>query len=446
MKFYFAIVSLALFFAAATGGALLWDGSYYLYCALNSGHACVSNNRWITLFLHFPVVVASRIIDDVHTLQLIFGLTYALVPLVVLLVCWWIVRESAPHLFVWAALGVGVGTLFLQLHFVAEAIISVQLAWPLFLAQWVPGRKRIHLTVAILPLLLLISHPFAIGLFALIGVAAILSGWKTPDLRREKWAWASIWITLTIIALARLIFTSSAYEAERISFSVFAEGFNALRGLPGIALLSVFVAAASVFLSSRRVKGFQRGREIQAACMILATSLLIIWATQPQAWNSSFSYRVVAPFASLPFFVLAGLDGLFPLTLPGQSTAPVSWRSRLLMIQTIGVAFTLTLCIQSGSWYQLQRQLLAIITESPSACISLSDVSSQFEQGQMPFHHWSVTTLSLFLQGNVPQKVIMENPCETIDFSRRLPVNGWEFQGWGTTRIFDLSELEDALK
>jgi hypothetical protein len=311
MRSIFVWTGLALFFAALAEGAMLWDGSYYLYCSLNSSGACISNDRWINLFVHAPVIFAARITTNTDLLKLIFGFTYALVPFMMLAICWWIVRKSAPHLFLWAAFGLGFGTLLLQLHFVAEAIISVQLAWPIFLAQLVPGRRSTHLVVAILAALLLVTHPFSIMLFVTAAVAAILIGSKVEQLRAEKWSWAVVLLCLAAISTLRLFLAPSAYEAQRISWSVLQEGFSALRGLPGYAFAGVYLAAGAAFLASSILRDRKVGRwlrSIQAVGILWAAICLLLWATHPHIWNASFSYRVIAPLMSTPFLALAGLE------------------------------------------------------------------------------------------------------------------------------------------
>ena len=66
-------------------------------------------------------------------LELIFGLTWALVPIVVLGACVLVVGPGSP-LLVWPALGIGFGSLVAEANAASEARLSVQLFWPALLA------------------------------------------------------------------------------------------------------------------------------------------------------------------------------------------------------------------------------------------------------------------------------------------------------------------------
>src|ERR1700686_3288738 len=115
MKTYFVLIIAALSVAVLSGGALLWDGSYYLYTTLDRQTAFIPNHRYIAAVLQTPVLLAYHFTHNTQVLALVFGLGYAVIPLLSLALSWLIVRRTAPALFVWAALGFGFGTLMLQL-------------------------------------------------------------------------------------------------------------------------------------------------------------------------------------------------------------------------------------------------------------------------------------------------------------------------------------------
>lgn len=166
-------------------------------------------------------------------------------------------------------------------------------------------------------------------------------------------------------------------------------------------------------------------RREKATGLVLAAILLEVWASRPQVWNGSFSFRVIAPLVSAPLFGLAGLEAWLDASQPTLHPRE-TWQLRLPVMQGIAVVFALVPVVQSWSWKSTQNQLAAIMAESPSPCLSLGEVSSLFEGSPMPFQHWTVTALSLFLQGSAPEKVIMAAPCEGIDFAGGMPVNAWE--------------------
>src|SRR2546423_15486135 len=129
MRIYFLLVSIALCIAAMCGAALSWDGSYYLYKPLDTQSPFVLHSRPINVALQWPVLVASHITSDIRVLNAVFGLMHASVPLIALAASWWIVRNRAPGLFVWAALGICLGTLPGVFQLTSDAIDVVQLFW-----------------------------------------------------------------------------------------------------------------------------------------------------------------------------------------------------------------------------------------------------------------------------------------------------------------------------
>src|ERR1700754_3837231 len=140
---YFLLAGVGLFVAAFSGAALAWDGSVYLFQLLDDQRPFVPHYRLINIVLQAPVLILSMLTGDLAVLRAAFGLVYASIPLLALAASWWVVRQFAPELFVWAALGIGFGMLPGQFNFVAEALLSVLLFWPLGLAILV-GLRRQH--------------------------------------------------------------------------------------------------------------------------------------------------------------------------------------------------------------------------------------------------------------------------------------------------------------
>ncbi|CAG0927119.1 hypothetical protein TFLX_00364 [Thermoflexales bacterium] len=458
MKFFFAVVAIALIFGAMVGGAILWDGSYYLYKALDTGEPYAPHGRFINVPLQWPVIWASQVIGDVNVLKTLFGLMYALVPLGSLLIAWWIVRRSQPALFIWAALGVGFGTLMLQLTFIAEAILVLHLFWPVLLGLLVPPRRRVYLVMALLSGVILFSHPFAILLFAFAMLTAFLVGWRYPDRRPQLWVWVAAFGAMMVVVVLRFVTMSDTYESERLTLETLQNTFNtSLTGVRFVGVMSIYAAAVLIFLVPlvKRAQPWLAQRwHIQARslsqvlyglellCILLAGLVLVIWGTYPRLWQTALTFRTWALFVSLPFMLGAVLESL--IHRPGWLPEPESlWRHRRRTAQMIGAVFLLVLVTQSLSWTNLDYRIRQAVAANPGACVPQSSISQQSAASLLG--HWTMTPYSILLQGMQPQKVILRNElCETYPFKADLPIAEWDRRNWNSGR-FDMHVLNEKL-
>ena len=217
MKFYFGLVSAALIFAAVSGGSLLWDGSYYMYRIVDTHIPFERFPGSLTLILALPVLLATDLTNQIPVLQAVFGLTYALIPILSLALSWWIVRREAPALFIWPALGIGIGTLMLQLHFVAEPILAIQLFWPLAMAILTRLRRLVYLVVIVLSLAILFAHPLSVLLFGLAAIMALAVGWRDPVDRTQKGLMAIGMVGLAVAATIKYWPLQARFETEAIT-------------------------------------------------------------------------------------------------------------------------------------------------------------------------------------------------------------------------------------
>jgi len=450
MKLYFGSIVSALVVAALSGGALLWDGSYYLYSTLDTQAPFLPNNRYIAVVLETPVLLAFKVTNNIAILKAVFGLTYALVPLISLLLCWLIVRRSAPALFVWAALGFGFGTLMLQLHFIAEATLSVQLMWPVVLAALTPPRWWVRGVVILLSVAAFFSHPFALALFAVVAGLAAVIGWRYREQRLEKWLWAAGFVALAVVGLLRFSGIHTNYETDQISWQILLLHYQlALQGVPILAFSAVALALVVLYAMPyvRRVKlrwplqldGASLVMPLYAIellCLAAAGALFVLWASIPELWADALDYRTWVLFMSLPFMGMAGLESL--VRGPERTQGPqLEWKHRARTVQVVGVVFALVIVLQSLSWIQVTNQLQAAIDQSPGACVSMSALS---DVPHTALSHWSLTPYSIILQGTVPSKVVLNGDCAAVNFTKGLPVAAWDLRPW-TTGAFDMHVL-----
>ncbi len=494
MKFYFGLSYIALILAALSGGALMWDGSYYLYTLLDTQVPYVAMNRLIAVPLQWPAALVARLTQNVYLAGLAFGLVYAAIPMLALGLSWWMVGKSRPGLFVWAALGIGFGTLMLQLHFISEAIIAIQLFWPIVLALLAGSGWARQAVAAALALTLIFVHPIAVGLLALGSGLALVLGFLDRQRRRRNWVWAAGLAALAVATPYRFGASATTYVAQQMSPAGLQSSFStSLTALPLLALGGVYLSAVVIFALPRlrprlTAQAVWFGYGLELAGLVGVTLLFVVWASAPILWGKALPFQAWALFVSLPFMGLAALEaglsrpgasgklqfGWVPFAKPvgniarrgaaalrvrfaavGIAAAPAAgappdvtddWPHRLRTVQAVSLAFALILGLQSLSWMDVSSRFKVIMAGNPSACIPVETVNRAIGTGSTPLGHWSVTAYSLLQQGKMPQKVVMmTTDCATVDFTQGLPVASWDLREW-TQGWFDLRLLQQQLQ
>jgi hypothetical protein len=450
---FFGLIAVGLAFAVCCGAALSWDGSLYLLQVLDAQAPFVANGRLITWLLHWPVVVASWFTDDLSRLQLFFGLMYAAIPLLALATSWWVVRGRAPQLFVWAALGIGLGTLPGQFFFVAEATLTVQLMWPVLLAILV-GMRREHLPlIALCSGASFFSHPSAIGVFATLAGLASVVAWRRGEERHTLLRWAALFAGLAALAAGRFWLFRTRYESDQVSLAILRENFGAaVFGLPLLALCGAWIAGALIALTpivarSGSPRGLRAVRVAEIVALLVAGGALLLWASNPQAsdaqrgWGGEAGFRTWVLVCSLPFVLLAALDSLASAPLAARMDR-AEWSRRVRVSQLSALIFTLVLSVQGTAWLGMTQRLRETITDSPTACISMQTTGGL---RQTPLNHWSITSHSLLMQGRQPRKAVMpDNRCDEVDFAAGDPLDP-NFDRRRGAEWFDLRPLARGL-
>lgn len=433
MKIYFSLVSLALAAVALSGAALSWDGSYYLFELLDQQEPFIAHNRLVALPFQMLVLLAGNYTNDVSILKMVFGLAYALIPILSMAAAWWIVRNNARPLFVWAVLGIGLGTLPGLLPLFSEAIMVVQLFWPILLAILVPPRLS-HIPVVVLfALLAFFTHPTVIMLFGFAAFLAFITGWRYKEQRWQKWGWMAGLLLLMAIAIVRFMVLKDSYETDRISLDVIGETFaTSLAGFPLLSLICAWLAAVLVFVAtfikqpSRRVT-LLAVYAAELGLILTAGILLVIRSTVPRLWMGELDYRTWVIVCSLPFMLICAFEALYRTPAMLRAAAD-DWAHRLRTVQVIGIVFLLVLAVQSMTWYSLTRQLDITLQDSPLTCIPASSIDWIIPT---PMNHWSTTTYSILLQGRVPKKIILaDGDCTKVSSQEGLHVVPWDERKW----------------
>jgi hypothetical protein len=220
VRIYFALIGAALGFATVSGAAMAWDGSYILFKILDLQSPIPAHNRFVNIPFHWTVLLASRLTSDLTILQMVFGFIYALIPFVALALSWWIVRDQAEVLFIWAALGIGLGTLPGQFCFICEATYVIFLFWPIILAILTRMRKHQVPVILLLVMAAFFTHFVSSILFALSAIIAFAIGLRSRDNRSWMWIWAFALSAMAVLKLLTFWIFPSSYEMSMLSMDI----------------------------------------------------------------------------------------------------------------------------------------------------------------------------------------------------------------------------------
>jgi hypothetical protein len=429
MRLYFGLTTAAVVFAGISGAPLSWDGGYYLFKILDTQASFVQYNRLSVVPLHSAVLLANRLTSDLTVLQAVFGLLYSAVPLLALAISWWIVRGESRPLFIWAALGIGVGTLPGQFYFTTEGIPALQLFWPILLAILTRVRGSQAPVVLLLATAVFFAHPVAAALFAFGAGLACLVGVRHQTDRRRMLLWA---LGLGVLAAARFSMIQPGYETDQLARENLSRHFAvSLLGSPLISLACAYLAAIMVFVLPL-ARAPHRGpavfliRALGLASLGLAGWLLVGWARDPHQWAGAVGFRSWALACSAPFMLLAAVEGLIRDTrflpdLGGQL------RYRGLLVNLAAGIFLAVLALQSRSWLILKNTLRDTMAQSSSACISQASVGWL---DRTPLNHWATPAYAIILQGRAPPRLVLDGDgCAEARLSNTVRIAPWDVRG-----------------
>ncbi len=459
MRFFFALLIGALLLCAIAGTTLAFDGSYYLYEALELGTPTAPNRRLIHDPLQRPMLLLSHYTNDVGVLQTAFGLAYIGVPIFALAASWVVVRKRNPSLFLWAAFGIGIGTLPGQIGWISEAASIWQLFWPVACMLVLRVRWREVPLLLALCVLIFLSNPQCALIFGAGALLSLAAGWHFRAERVNRWGWALFFVLLCAAAALRFALEVNPYETEQLGFALLGTRFfSAFANLPLLALLCAMSAGlALIFAQAKRQPlaaapphtRHTRFENTRAWLLRMATprtihrlmwlcgGVLILRAVVPSLWADSLNYRFFLPLAVFPFMALGLLD--FIVSGPRSAMRP----QHLRLIRVVGLVFALSLSIQSLEWVAMTQLMRQSMNRSDAVCLSVNSDELRWISYTI-FNHWSVTPYSILIQGQRPTKIIMpENLCAqpgSIDqFGIRIAE--WEKRQWQRVGWFDFSRM-----
>ena len=415
----------------ALGGGNTWDGSYLMFRAINDGKPYVPHGRATELLLQWPCILLSHLTSDLTVLRIGYSITYAAIPVVALAVCWWITRRRSPWLFVWPALGIALVTLPGQIDLAAEANIPSQLFWPLLIALLAGASRRQIVVVGLLGLLILFAHPFAVLVFGFgTAVAVLLYVVRRPRARDELAVYLLV-AALFIGSLIKYIVLRSTYDSDQVSPGVWGQHWQ--QAIAGRPLLMLLIAALLFVVllvwpylrhdTDRARLGDRLGTGVVLLCCLAVAIVGAGWAINGRSWGGASDFRTFIGPISVLAMLFAVADVLRPVA--GRALPDVSERAlRRAAVLGAAAAFALVLLLQTATWSALSDRLAGDLASAPAACEPVAQIPWT---AQTAFGHWSVTTLSMELQGRTPKRLVVSQPtCQAALLPTGIPIDGFD--------------------
>src|SRR5882724_667850 len=128
-----SLLAVTGFFACACDAPMIWDGAYQFCLTLIKQHPYSYLTRFHSYVLWLPTVWLSHFTDNLTLLKFAYGLPFTLAPAFSVLASWWMVRDRAPHLMLWAIFGAAAGPLPGQIFIINDSILQQHMFWPVYL-------------------------------------------------------------------------------------------------------------------------------------------------------------------------------------------------------------------------------------------------------------------------------------------------------------------------
>jgi hypothetical protein len=386
------------------GAYVLWDGAYYMFTVLDQQAPLAFHGRHAGQLPQLPVILASHLTSDPRLLRVVFGASYAAIPLLGLALSWWICRRRAPGLMLWPLLGTCLVLLPGRLFGVGESLMVVDLGWPLYLATVLGLPRWPALASLALGAVIFTLHPAAALVYALVALLAAGAAAVRPGQRPLLAGWGALFAGA---AAVRWLIPRDPYEQAGLTAHAFRLQYDlSVAGRPLAAIVAAGVVGVAA-LGVRLRRGGGRSLPPWAATAVLLLPLLVAaavilpWARHPADWAQEVAYREFAVLLSLPFVALLGIDALGPARLLAPTDGSPG-RARAWAAEAVAVLFAAVLAVQAITTHSLLGDLRAQLAAS-RPCLAPTAVV----RPGTAIDFWSVGALAIVLQGRDPATVVL---------------------------------------
>jgi len=427
-----AAVAGALALSALAGLPLYGDGAYYFFRIAVDGLPVIPNHRLGAVLPQLPTLIAARVTEDVLSLRHTFAISYAALPFISLLACWFAVRRSAPVLVLFPALFFVVS----QTSFsaVSELLLCLYIAWPfVLLASLYPIRRAVWAYGLALAPLLSLLHPLSFApLFLLCGIAA-LAALRGPSRRTY---WALLAAALGASALARLVWTWLGANAYERSFREPAEAAYYLFAATQAQGLFLFLVLGLALLLALAVLGQPR-RLAGAIRRTLGLGFLLLPVLAAAVGFAVLAGEGIKPKAAalLPVCLVIMLLAAVAATprpnrdgVPALGVGPGRAGGWGRPFAACALAMTLLILAKSAAWWTATRGLIDAVGSAEPACLTYGPEEPY--SLQWPWmaivDNWTAPLNALIFRGPWPIPLLLpKDGCPVLDETGLAHLNGW---------------------
>jgi hypothetical protein len=405
-----AILAGVALYLCYRGTPMIWDGAYQFALTLIWRSPYHYESRFHSYLVWLPVVWAQRVTHSEWVLEFIYGLPFCLAPVVGLLVSWWMVKDHAPGLIIWAIFGVAAASLPGQIFIINDSIFQQHLFWPVFLGAMMPlsWPKRIVLCILVV---FQFSHQIGFVLLTGAAVATAIVAIRDRPMRKELLIRSAILLVLAAGCVWKMHLFPDSYAEQQFNWmTVTAMFFVGVAGYPIEGLCLMWLAGTLLFVDAHllRFDPPKLRRRLAAAvlsCAAIAGIIWIVWASNPHHWWKALDYRRWLVPLTLPFFTLAFLEALLRGDRPDAEPATIGAVRGWLGV-TLAVIFAVVLLIQSQEFTSMGNRLMADVEKSPTAVVT---TDGEPWLAETCFDHWGASAYVLVRQGMKPTRWLLDS-------------------------------------
>jgi len=399
-------------FACICDAPMIWDGAYQFSFSLIKQRPYFYLTRFHSYVLWLPMVWLSHFTDNLTLLKFAYGLPFTLAPAFSVLASWWVVKDRAPHLILWAIFGAAAGPLPGQIFIINDSIFQQHVFWPVFLALLVPlDSWRIALLVLLTPFQF--SHQIGIILLTGAAGAALLMAYRDKQNRREAVVKTVVFAALAAVALWKALHFPDSWAQQEMTPERIRESWQyGVEGPPLRGIILMWIAGTCVLLftivRANRFEKYRPGLKWTALAGVLVPALMwVVWASDAHNWTDAANYRRWVVPLTLPFYGMAFVDRWRSV----RSGAGIKTNGLTRAIG-IGVAanFAVVLSIQSLVFKRLADRMVSDVESSATAVVPWDTIAWSKDTA---VSHWGSTAYIFVREGRVPRKLLLDkNPTE----------------------------------